>query len=54
MSNFGGTSVINACTLISPGSVLAQAIVREGLKNLAAGANPIILKKGIEKAVDCR
>ena len=32
--------------------VLAQAIVREGLKNLAAGANPIILKKGIEKAVD--
>lgn len=32
--------------------VLAQAIVREGLKNLASGANPIILKKGIEKAVD--
>ena len=32
--------------------VLAQAIVREGLKNLAAGANPIILKKGIEKAVE--
>ncbi len=32
--------------------LLAQAIVREGLKNLAAGANPIILKKGIEKAVD--
>ncbi len=32
--------------------VLAQAIVREGLKNLAAGANPIILKKGISKAVD--
>ena len=32
--------------------VLAQAIVREGLTNLAAGANPIILKKGIEKAVD--
>ena len=32
--------------------VLAQAIVREGLKNLAAGANPIILKEGIKKAVD--
>ncbi len=32
--------------------VLAQAIVREGLKNLAAGANPIILKKGIASAVD--
>ncbi len=32
--------------------VLAQAIIREGLKNLAAGANPIILKRGIQKAVD--
>ncbi len=32
--------------------VLAQAMIREGLKNLAAGANPIILKKGIKKAVD--
>ena len=32
--------------------VLAQAMIREGLKNLAAGANPIILKKGIAKAVD--
>ncbi len=32
--------------------VLAQAIVKEGLKNLAAGANPIILKKGIALAVD--
>ncbi len=32
--------------------LLAQAIIREGLKNLAAGANPIILKKGIDKAVD--
>ena len=31
--------------------VLAQAIIREGLKNLAAGANPIILKKGIDRAV---
>lgn len=33
-------------------TVLAQAIVREGLKNVASGANPIILKKGMEKAVD--
>ena len=32
-------------------TLLAQAIVREGLKNVVAGANPIILKKGIEKAV---
>ena len=32
--------------------LLAQAIISEGLKNLAAGANPIILRKGIEKAVD--
>ena len=31
--------------------VLAQAMIREGLKNLAAGANPIVLKKGIQKAV---
>src|SRR5487761_783935 len=33
-------------------TVLAQAIVREGLKNVAAGANPLGLKKGIERAVD--
>ncbi len=32
--------------------VLAQAMINEGLKNLAAGANPIVLKKGISKAVD--
>ena len=32
--------------------VLAQGMIREGMKNLAAGANPIILKKGIMKAVD--
>ena len=32
--------------------VLAQAIIREGLKNLAAGANPIILRNGIDKAVN--
>src|SRR5215468_6443788 len=33
-------------------TVLAQAIVREGLKNVAAGANPMALKRGIERAVD--
>jgi chaperonin GroEL len=33
-------------------TVLAQAIVREGLKNVSAGANPMALKRGIEKAVD--
>jgi chaperonin GroEL len=33
-------------------TVLAQVIVRQGLKNVAAGANPLALKRGIEKAVD--
>ncbi|WP_308534618.1 chaperonin GroEL [uncultured Mobiluncus sp.] len=33
-------------------TVLAQAIVKEGLRNVAAGANPIALRHGIEKAVD--
>src|SRR3954462_10890953 len=33
-------------------TVLAQAIVRNGLKNVAAGANPLALKRGIEKAVE--
>ncbi|MEG1751785.1 MAG: chaperonin GroEL [Clostridia bacterium] len=33
-------------------AVLAQSIIKEGIKNFAAGANPIILKKGIEKAVE--
>ena len=33
-------------------TVLAQAIIREGLKNVTAGANPIILRKGIQKAVE--
>ena len=32
-------------------TVLAQAITREGLKNLSAGANPMVMRKGIEKAV---
>ena len=33
-------------------TVLAQAIIREGLKNVTAGANPILIRKGITKAVD--
>ncbi|MDR2007183.1 MAG: chaperonin GroEL, partial [Acidaminococcales bacterium] len=33
-------------------TLLAQAIVREGMKNVAAGANPMVLKRGIQKAVD--
>ncbi len=33
-------------------TVLAQAITREGLKNLSAGANPMVMRKGIEKAVN--
>ncbi|NLP26371.1 MAG: chaperonin GroEL, partial [Clostridiales bacterium] len=33
-------------------TLLAQAIIREGMKNIAAGANPMIVKKGITKAVD--
>ena len=33
-------------------TLLAQAIIREGLKNVAAGSNPILLRKGIQKAVD--
>ncbi len=33
-------------------TILAQAIVKEGLKNVAAGANPLDLKRGIDKAVD--
>ncbi len=33
-------------------TVLAQALVREGMKNVAAGANPMVVRKGIKKAVD--
>lgn len=33
-------------------TLLAQAMIREGMRNVAAGANPMILKKGIQKAVD--
>lgn len=34
-------------------TVLAQAMIHEGIKNLAAGANPIVLRKGMKKATDC-
>ena len=37
---------------VATATVLAQAIVRQGLKNVAAGANPLALKRGIERAVD--
>ena len=33
-------------------TLLAQALIREGMKNVAAGANPMDVKKGIQKAVD--
>ena len=33
-------------------TVLAQAIIREGLKNVTAGANPVLIRKGIQKAVE--
>ena len=33
-------------------TILAQALIREGMKNVTAGANPMVLKKGIQKAVD--
>ena len=34
-------------------TVLSQAMINEGMKNLAAGANPIVLRKGMKKATDC-
>ena len=34
-------------------TLLTQALIREGMKNVTAGANPIVLRKGIQKAVDC-
>ena len=33
-------------------TVLAQAIIREGLRNVTAGSNPLLIKRGIEKAVE--
>ncbi|MGI6362030.1 MAG: chaperonin GroEL [Bacillota bacterium] len=43
-NDIAGDGTTTAC-------LLAQAIIREGLRNVAAGANPMVLKKGIEKAV---
>src|SRR5512142_2175473 len=37
---------------VATATVLAQAVVREGLKNVSAGANPMALKRGIEQAVE--
>ncbi len=34
-------------------TLLAQALIREGMKNVAAGANPMVVRRGIQKAVDC-
>ena len=44
-NDIAGDGTTTAC-------VLAQAIIHEGLKNIAAGANPMIVRKGIQKAVD--
>ena len=41
-----------ACDGTTTATVLAEAIYREGLKNVTAGANPMALKRGIEKAVE--
>ena len=38
---------------ITTATVLAQAMIREGMKNLEAGANPIVLRKGMKKATEC-
>ena len=35
-------------------TVLAQSIVKEGLRNVAAGSNPMLIKRGMDKAVDSR
>ncbi len=58
--NMGAQLIKEACTKTNDvagdgtttAAVLAQAIIREGIKNFAAGANPIVLKKGIDKAVE--
>ena len=41
-----------ACDGTTTATVLAQAMINEGMKNLAAGANPIVLRKGMKKATD--
>ena len=42
---------ITAVVVPSPATVLAQSIVREGMKSVSAGINPMDLKRGIDKAV---
>src|SRR5215203_4439428 len=47
-----GAQLVREVATATTATVLAQQIVRSGLKNVAAGANPLALKRGIEKAVD--
>ena len=50
--NMGAQLIREVATKTTTATLLAQAITREGLKNLSAGANPMVMRKGIEKAVD--
>lgn len=60
ISNLGAELIKEACSKTNDvagdgtttAAILTQAIVREGLKNVAAGANPLAIKRGIEKAVE--
>jgi chaperonin GroEL len=60
LENAGAQLIKEVCTKTNDNAgdgtttaaVLAQAMVKEGLKNVAAGANPMILRRGIQKAVD--
>src|SRR6185436_19749279 len=47
-----GAQLLKEAATTTTATVLAQAIVNEGLKNVAAGANPMLLKRGIEAATD--
>src|SRR6516164_4764988 len=48
---FGAPTVTNAGDGTTTATVLAQAIFREGLKNVTAGSNPMAIKRGIDQAV---
>ncbi len=60
LENAGAQLVREVCTKTNDNAgdgtttaaVLAQAMIKEGLKNVAAGANPMVLRRGIHKAVD--
>src|ERR1700685_230427 len=60
LENAGAQLVREVCTKTNDNAgdgtttaaVLAQAMIKEGLKNVAAGANPMVLRRGIQKAVD--